>query len=203
MAVVVKLSILMPALACRESLRLRLMEVLQPQIDQFRDQVELLVDLDDGSHCIGRKRNELLARACGQYVCHIDDDDLVAPNYVQSVLDAIDRQPDCVGFKVQRFSDDRDIGYSVNSLAAGFYHKEKLPDGRALYWRTPNHLNPIRRDLALRCKFPEMNFGEDTAFAKQLRPHLRTEWFIDEYLYLYYYRTPMTRMHETVNDGRS
>lgn len=193
---VVALSILMPALKCREALRLRLMEILQPQLDS---RVELLVDLDDGETCIGEKRNRLLLKARGEYVCSIDDDDLVPRDYVSRILHAVESGRDCIGFKVRRFSDGQDIGYSVNSLAAQFYHKDPLGDGRSLYWRTPNHLNPIKRELAQRCRFPHQNFGEDAAFAKQVHPLLKTEVFLDECLYEYYYRTPMQRTGERVN----
>ena len=37
-----------------------------------------------------------------------------------------------------------------------------------VYYRCPNHLNPIRRDIAIRCKFPEKNFQEDLDWSLQI-----------------------------------
>jgi hypothetical protein len=57
-------------------------------------------------------------------------------------------------------------------------------DGR--YYRTPNHLNPVRRELALETMFnPAMNIGEDADYSRRLRPLLMSEAMIHEVVYVY------------------
>jgi glycosyltransferase involved in cell wall biosynthesis len=195
------LSILIPSLRCRAHLRQRLLEVLEPQVID-RPGVELLIHEDDGERCIGRKRNDLVAVATGQYIVFIDDDDTVAPHYVEKIAAACNQLQDCVCFKVRRYSNGMDIGESVHSLQYEVYSTQKIAPGRMRYCRTPNHLNPIRAELVRRVPFPELNHGEDQVFAAKIRPLLKTEAFIDDYLYEYWYRTPYGRREERTNESR-
>lgn len=87
-----KLSILICHLDQRKHLVVRLLSVLNPQLTP---EVEILTDSTPGIS-IGAKRNQLLARATGQYVVFIDDDDLVSTNYVSLILQAIQNNPDVV-----------------------------------------------------------------------------------------------------------
>ena len=197
------LSILIPTLKTRVPLYARLAKCLAPQLSRF-DPIELLDYVDDGEACIGAKRNALMKQARGQYVVFIDDDDLVAADYVATILAALKNRPDCVGFRVRRFTDGLEFGESINSLACKplLAHPHKridLADGHVIYPRTPNHLNPIRRELARQCPFPEQNFGEDWAFSTAVLPMLSSEVFVDRYLYDYFYRTPSNRAGEKVN----
>ena len=58
------------------------------------------------------------------------------------------------------------------------------------YYRMPNHLNPVRRELALKAPFLNINHGEDREYSKNMREHLKTQVMIDEpHLYYYQYRT--------------
>jgi hypothetical protein len=45
----------------------------------------------------------------------------------------------------------------------------------------------IRRDLVLQHPYPPIAFGEDTAFATGIRPHIKTELAFTHHP-LYYYR---------------
>jgi hypothetical protein len=72
-------SILIPTIETRAHFLERLLSVLTPQVV---DGVEILIEKDDGESKIGAKRNRLIGRATGDYVCGIDDDDLVTSDYV-------------------------------------------------------------------------------------------------------------------------
>jgi hypothetical protein len=198
-----QLSLLIPTIKSREVLRQRLLDVLYPQINDVHEYVELLIDEDDGEVSIGAKRNRLVSRARGQFVAFIDDDDLVDQNYVRRIALSLEygADVDCVGFKMRRFSNGRDIGEGINSLAVGRYFTDKHPadPNRTIYYRTPNHLNPVRREIAKRHPFPNQNFAEDSAYAAAILPELKRELFINEYLYFYYYRTPLNRAGERTN----
>ena len=79
------LSILIPTMPKRLGLLKRLLNVLNPQVT---DEVEILTHSDDGRIPTGRKRNDLIKQAQGQYVVFIDDDDIVADTYVSDILKA-------------------------------------------------------------------------------------------------------------------
>jgi hypothetical protein len=118
---------------------------------------------------------------------------------LRRTVEALQTRPDCVGWRMQRYSDGRPIGEGIHSITVGHERGKTLVDGTVLYKRTPNHLNPIRREIAASVPFPEVNHGEDWAFMVNVFPMLKSEVFVDEYLYHYYYRMPMAREGERVN----
>jgi hypothetical protein len=84
-----KLSILICSLNRRKKYLKRLVDILRSQAN--RD-IEVLCDIDNGEVSIGSKRQKLLNSAVGDYVCFVDDDDLVSEDYVDLILDKITLQ---------------------------------------------------------------------------------------------------------------
>jgi glycosyltransferase involved in cell wall biosynthesis len=178
-----KLSLLIASIESRSHLLARLKSRLEPQ---RVDDVELLIAIDDGQSPIGAKRNLLMWQARGDYVCFIDDDDLVSHDYVARILKAITLKPDCVGFWVNRYVNGVFDASACHSIRYKRYATNENGPER-IYERTPNHLNPIRRELAVQVPFPELNTGEDTDYARRIYPLLRSEVFIYAPLYNYLY----------------
>lgn len=173
----------------------RMLARIEPQLV---DGVELLIAEDNGGRSIGSKRNLLLAESTGDYVSFVDDDDLVPADFVSRIVLELKHKPDCVGFKVRRFNGGDLYGYGIHSLTYTKYGQRNIgPD--MVYERTPNHLNPVRRDLALQAGFPDKDNMEDAAYAFRLRPLLNTERFIDAFMYDYLYRRPDQRPGERVH----
>ena len=54
-----------------------------------QDIVEIITETDEGNLSVGTKRNKVLDRANGEYVCFIDDDDMVTPIYVSKIFIAL------------------------------------------------------------------------------------------------------------------
>jgi hypothetical protein len=71
----------------------------------------------------------------------------------------------------------------VHSLAYDSYFERD-----SVYYRCPNHYNPVRRELALQVGFPDINFMEERDYAYRLRPLLKTEVVIPDTLYFYDFR---------------
>jgi len=182
----VRLSVLI----CTIEQRKTLFDVLMARINDFLErgdftsQVEILSECDNREMSIGKKRNLLLSRAKGDYVCFIDDDDSIDEEYFVKILNALESSPDCVqiigmmntdGYNQQRFE---------HSITHPVYY-----DHQGVYYRYPNHLNPIKREIAQRFKFPEVDFGEDTDWATQIRDSalLQREESIDKVIYHYRY----------------
>lgn len=169
----------------KQFLRRLLAESLYPQLNKA---VEILVLCDAGERSIGMKRNELLDRAAGAYVCFVDDDDTVSPDYVAKLLEALASGPDCCSIEGVVTTDGRNPVKFVHSLK---YDKwGTVSEGsKPVYVRCPNHLNPVRRDIALRVRFPDKSHGEDRDYSLRLRPLLKVEKEIKGPVYYYMYRS--------------
>ena len=81
----IKLSILIPTVPRRKESLDRLLSVLYPQI---KDEVELIVMLENKKRTLGYKRREMMTLAQGEYVVFIDDDDDITTDYVSTLLQA-------------------------------------------------------------------------------------------------------------------
>jgi glycosyltransferase involved in cell wall biosynthesis len=198
---IMKLSILICSLKCREHLLKRLLANLEPQ---KTDDVEILINTDNGEATIGAKRNRLLKEATGDYICFVDDDDVVADTYVAELLEAMRTGPDCIGFKTERVMDGRYSGYAIHSIRFSENRHHTIRSGSGLeileYHRCPNHLNPIKATIAKQVRFNEgMNTGEDCDYAERCKPLLKTEAFIDRILYHYLYVNMAARKNERIN----
>jgi len=180
------LSILICSLDRRKHLLDRLVECLRPQLSEA---IEVLVETDDGLMTIGEKRNLLVSRSSGRWVCFVDDDDLVSDDYCPSILKALESEPDCVGF-IGRITVDGN-----ERVWKHFHHSIRNTswfEKNGHFFRCPNHLNPIRRELVVQVPFPHRSFGEDHDFSLRIYPLLKSEVFIDKVLYRYLFRKQKT-----------
>jgi len=174
-----KLSILVCSVEERRELLFRLLYRLAIQL---RD-TEVLINIDDSFKTIGQKRNELLDQSRGEYVCFIDDDDLVSFNYIDKVMHALLTEPDCCGMEGIMTTNGLEPKKFIHSNK---YKKWFEQDG--VYYRNPNHLCPIKRSIAVSAKFPLVNHGEDRIFSEAIRPLLKKESYIDNPIYYYLFR---------------
>lgn len=153
----------------------------QIQRDASRE-VEVLLD-DRPIITIGEKRQALLERAKGHFVAFIDDDDGIAPDYLSRVVGALRANPDadCTSLEGVMTTDGaRPEVFRHSVQFDGWFTKE------GVHYRTPNHLNAIKRELALQVGFVAKNHGEDHEFSKNLRPLLKKEVSTgDDILYFY------------------
>lgn len=161
------LSILICSLARRNNYLIRLRECLRPQIC---DRVEILVSIDNGELTIGEKRNKLLNDACGKYVAFVDDDDMISDKYVELILNAADKNPDVIGMHLLMYYDKRLAGLTYHSTQYKTWsdRKSNVDENLTFYYRNPNHLNPVRRELATQIGFPHQNMSEDDIYSQNL-----------------------------------
>lgn len=172
------LSILMPTLWSRLHLASPLLARLYSEIEadgrggSLHDLVEVRTLLDQKRLTVGAKRDRLLRESRGKFICFLDDDDEIENDYVRSLLAAIRGSPqaDCVVYEGAYYVDGEAAGRFDFDLQ---YQSYRNLDG--FFERTPNHLCPVRRELALRAGFGDLRRGEDTLYARRLRPMLRTQ----------------------------
>jgi glycosyltransferase involved in cell wall biosynthesis len=158
------------------------MAVLEPQV---RGQpVSILTEIDDGKLSIGAKRNRLLDRADRKYLAFVDDDDMVDPAYVSLVLNAIHthNEPDCIGMCGYIMKNGQRTWQFRHSITVTNWCRDKKA---RIYFRTPNHLNPVKSVFAKQLQFPETNRGEDRAYSDAIRKYLHSEAFIEHPIYYY------------------
>lgn len=183
------LSILIPTLGERRKLFERLLAGLLPQTEAYGGRVLVTAWLNDGKPSLPEIRQTLIETAATDYVCFVDDDDLVTDDYVSQIMTALDAsRPDYVGFQVQCYSDGVPTAVAYHELKNGRWRNTP---GR--FYRDISHINPIRTELARRVSFRRTKAGgaEDRAWADQLRRLnvLKSEVVIDRILYHYLYST--------------
>jgi hypothetical protein len=62
-------------------------------------------------------------------------------------------------------------------------------------YRKPNHLCPVKREIATQCIFPDKNYGEDSDYANQINKIIQTENHIEEKLYFYMFNVNTSQTH--------
>src|SRR5271157_2823699 len=98
-----KWSILVLTQPSRVEFLRRLMENLSPQLDGLSD-VEVVTTIFDKRFSIGKNREMMIEAAAGEYVNFVDDDDLVAEDYIVSIYPLLDGV-DYVGFQAKYHED--------------------------------------------------------------------------------------------------
>lgn len=140
-----RVSIITPFTADRAPFMPRLEEIVKAQT--FRD-IEWLTD--DGPGTVGEKRNRLVSRATGEFICHLDSDDIIAPDWVKYSLGYLQmKNAEVTGLDC--------FYYASNEQAWLYTYTGTMPycaEGTMFY----------RRSAWERVKFTETSDGEGLAF---------------------------------------
>ncbi len=135
---------------------------------QITNEVQVITDFSM-AYNIGTKRNNLLSLATGKYVVFIDDDDIISNDYIEKILKACKKNTDCIGISGVMVVDGlKKINWHISKEYKTWH------DEGGVYYRTTNHISPVKRELALMVGFPETTFGEDFDFSMRLLPLLKT-----------------------------
>ncbi len=194
------LSILIPTLTARAELLSKLLNKLATQIESSapggKPDVEVVISEDNGEQSVGAKRNYLLNEATGVFVVFVDDDDEISDDYVFQIRNAILEHPDvdCIGMRAIMTTGGK---YPRPVVYSRSYPRPETRDG--MYLRPPQHLTPIRRSIAVRHRFPDLNLGEDALWAKSLYNDIKTEHFVDKVLYHYKFEPGRTATQGNLN----
>lgn len=189
-----KLSILICTLVSRQAMLEKLLSRLHSQIKALghsgTDEVEIIILEDQKQQSVGKKRNELLFDATGEFVVFVDDDDDIADDYVFQIVEAITKHPDidCIGFRAIMTVAWENPHQVIYSLA-----NDAQVEVGGIYYRLPGHLTPLRKSAIGAVRFAERNLGEDADFSSTLyrTKALKKEFFIDKVLYHYQF-DPLT-----------
>lgn len=165
----------------RKEVFARLLNRLDSQLP-MSGSVEILWD-DSMEYNIGTKRNKLLERASGDMIVFADDDDMVERDYIKKILLAAKQKPDCIGISGIITTDGKNKRQWHISKEYGSWKKKGTT-----YLRTPNHISPVKREIALQARFPEIASGEDYEYSMRILPYLKTEVVVKGNIYHYQFK---------------
>lgn len=134
----------------------------------------------NGGLSIGKKRDLLMRRATGKYLCFCDVDDMPAPNYVESLVRLCHQDKDVVTFR--NFT-KTDFYWTVIDMRLGSPDEEATPD--RIVNRNCWHICPIRSLIAKRYSFPDINYSEDSEWVGKVLLDCKTEAHTDQILHSY------------------
>lgn len=131
---------------------------------------------------IGAKRHGLVQSSNDKFIVFIDDDDMISDDYVELIIDAIIENPnsDCIGIKGKiTFNGSGEKKWEISKDFGAWFEDVNI------YYRTPNHISPVRTEIAKKVGFPNISNGEDYAYSMGILPYLHNEIKIDKEIYHY------------------
>lgn len=174
------LSILIPTIPERGQMFTKLYNELHKQLEYMQTfhpslgHIEILVNDDkrylEGGPSIGKKREELVKRAEGKYLCFLDDDDSIAGNYLETLVRLCQMDADVCTFKNISMLKDY---WCIIDMSINYPNDQASPD--FVVRRKPWHINPVRSVFAKLHSFTDTNYGEDWAWFEQVLQHCKTE----------------------------
>jgi len=179
------LSVLIPTLKEREHLFKNLLAHLIKLIKDsgLENNVEIVYIVDNREMSVGKKRNILIDNAIGRYLVFIDDDDTVSNSYFTDIFIAMKSDPDVITFKgIIKAPNKKSLDGRI------FIHKLDFKNQKStnnIYYKSPNHLNPIKYEIIKKVIFKDIDVSEDYFYAKKIINYLYTEVFINKILYIY------------------
>lgn len=184
MATKVRWSLLIATVGQRNDRFEKLVKELLRQVKPFKGKIEILAYWNNFETSLSTIRKELVEEASGKYVSFIDDDDRVAKDYCKQIFPLLNK--DYVGFKVKVISSgkyDRPAFHSIK------YDKWWLDEKG--YYRHASHLNPIKRSISLEAGW-DSEGAEDYSWANRAAKLIKTENYIDKFMYYYDYNADDT-----------
>jgi hypothetical protein len=186
------LSILIPTIPSRVEKFTALFNEVHKQV-QYMDtfhptlgKIEVVVDPSpaflDGGLSIGKKREELVKRAQGKYLCFLDDDESIAPNYVETLVRLCQLDRDVVTF---RNISKLDNFWTIVDMNLDYFNEEASPF--QVTFRKPWHICPVRSIYAKLYSFEDISYGEDWKWMEKVLSHCQTEAHTDAVIHQYNY----------------
>lgn len=179
-------TILVATLGQRSAKFKRLMNTLLPQLKPYGKRAKVVALWNNGETSLSAIRQTLLMSVDTDYVNFVDDDDMVSEYYVDRVMQALEYEPDYIGWPTQYYVDGQSAFTIDNSLKYGSWHTR---NGKL--YRDISHTHTMLTSVAQVADFRVVRRyrAEDYAWVKQVRQSklLRREVYIPEIMYHYYY----------------
>lgn len=175
--------ILIPTVVTRPDKFNRLVNSLAPQVAKYNGDIEVIVLWNNYERELSELRQLMIESATADYINFIDDDDDVTPDYCDKIYPLLDGV-DYIGFRVAFYQHGQKQKQVVHSLTS-----EGWFDNGEGYFRRGTLINPTKRKLMLKAGFKNSDYRkgipEDTTYAQNIDPYLKTEHFIEEEIHIY------------------
>jgi hypothetical protein len=140
--------------------------------------VEVLVESDNKNISVGDKRNLLIEKSQGEYICFIDDDDFISKNYLKSIIENLGG--DILMIRINHLVN----GEKAKSIQTSLYI-DNLETGDFIFRKNHFHLCPIKREIVNKVRFISVNWAEDLDFSQRIVPYINNYITLDEEIYIY------------------
>lgn len=184
------LSILIPSIPERGERLIRLREGLDRQIENNSQHIvwgdiEVIENKTksflNGGLSIGKKRDWLVKKATGRYLCFLDDDETIAPNYIETLLRLCNQDQDVCTFRAMV---KLEAYWAMVDMSLKYKTNDQLsPDFTVR--RTPWHMCPVRSEFAKLYEFKNINNAEDYEWFEKVLSHCTTESHTEKIIFQY------------------
>jgi glycosyltransferase involved in cell wall biosynthesis len=143
--------------------------------------IEIIVDTDNMIKSVGQKRNDLIEKARGEFICFIDDDDFISENYLSTILYHLNSGIDILLIAIEHIENGVNKPKIIPSL-----YIDNLNTGEAVFKTNHFHLCPHKKSIAQNVLFECVNFAEDMLYSQKMVKHINNYFLISEPIYIYF-----------------
>lgn len=162
--------------------------------------IEVVVDGSkrflDGGLSIGKKREKLVSEARGKYLCFLDSDEAIAPNYLETLVRLCQQDKDVCTFRSLAKLDNY---WTIIDMKLGQTNEEANPN--AIVKRGWWHVCPVRSQIAKLEPWDDTNYGEDATWINRVLHHCETEAHTDAVIHSYQHSAQTSEADQIVNHG--
>jgi len=161
-------------------------KIAEQEILEYAGLVEVCVHNGGrNEYTTGEKRNELLSYAKGKYCVFVDDDDEVPPYYIEELFKASHSDADCLAINGTMTTNG--VNEKQWFIGLGNPYIADYSTGKEIYLRPPNHITPMKTEIARHVGFKGITIGEDYDFCMRLKESglLKTQYVIEKPMYHY------------------
>jgi glycosyltransferase involved in cell wall biosynthesis len=143
--------------------------------------VEILVDTDNMTKSVGQKRNDLISKSKGHFVCFIDDDDFITENYLSTILHHLNIGIDILLIGISHIEN----GINKTKILPSLFI-DNLTTNDVVFKTNHFHLCPHKKSIAELVSFDCVNFAEDMIYSKKMGKHISNHAVIYDPIYIYF-----------------
>jgi glycosyltransferase involved in cell wall biosynthesis len=143
--------------------------------------VDILIDTDNMTKSVGQKRNDLINKAKGHFVCFIDDDDFITENYLSTILNHLNIGIDILLIGISHIEN----GINKTKILPSLFI-DNLTTNEVVFKTNHFHLCPHKKSIAELISFDCVNFAEDMIYSQKMVKHISNHAVISDPIYIYF-----------------